>query len=233
MNVQSILKDKKIFRTSLKVYFRQCVVGEYHDQENQVCDKCSADKFSFNVKDICRDCSDRIEFQKCFGGATTSLRDGYWRYLNISKNIYKCNNKNCIAEKKEHKTYSGNYLCRRGHTGAACESCDFEGTFWGEKYIQKSLNACSRCLSTFYALIAMLGFTIVKLLFIYSTTTKSIQNQNTLIIGRIVRFMNWKENKVEQRLKYYSGICETNDERYRIACSRIEYNKIIWNKVDK
>ena len=233
MKVQNILNDKKIFKTTLKVQFRECIVGEYHDQENQVCEECPIDKFSFSTKEICKDCSDRIEFEKCFGGATTSLRDGYWRYSNTSKNIYKCNNKNCIAEKKEHKTYSGNYLCRKGHTGATCESCDFDGTFWGEKYIQKSLNTCSRCLSILSAFMSLLGFTIVKLFFIYFMTTKSIQDQNALIINRILRFMNWKQNKVEQRLKHYSGICETNEERYRIACSRIKQNKILWTKIDK
>ena len=76
----------------MKVKFRECFIGEYHDKSNQICDKCMKGAFSFNITNKCIDCRDELRFEKCFGGANTSLKNGYWRYSNTSREIYKCDN---------------------------------------------------------------------------------------------------------------------------------------------
>ena len=92
MNTKDILNDKKIFKSILKIRFRECAVGEYNNKIRQVCHKCPVGEFSFNTENKCQKCSNEFRFQECFGGARTSLRNGYWRHSNSSREIYKCNN---------------------------------------------------------------------------------------------------------------------------------------------
>ena len=72
------------------------------------------------------------------GGTKTSVKEGTWRSKTNTENIILCKNpKFCQPDKQKYPNAeysSANFLCRIGHVGPLCESCDHFGTFWGISY---------------------------------------------------------------------------------------------------
>ena len=70
-----------------------------------------------------------------YGGSKTSIKKGTWRYQNNTEKILKCSvSKHCEPDLQRYpnaSNSSGNYLCRMGHVGPLCQSCDHYGEFWG------------------------------------------------------------------------------------------------------
>lgn len=65
----------------------------------------------------------------CTLGYELNIFPGFWRYHNLTDNIVPCENlkENCIGGRT-------NQLCKEGHIGGLCESCDIYGDVWNESW---------------------------------------------------------------------------------------------------
>jgi len=76
--------------------------------------------------------------ENALGGNETSVKKGAWRSKTNTETIIACKNSDfCEPDKQKYpkaEYSSANFLCRTGHIGALCESCDHYGVFWGISY---------------------------------------------------------------------------------------------------
>ncbi|EAR97147.2 transmembrane protein, putative (macronuclear) [Tetrahymena thermophila SB210] len=135
---------------SINIYFRECIEGEQYIKVLQgiyQCQTCPQGMYSLKKPDF--DQKIYGQCQVCPSAAslcqnnTIILKNGYWRDSNSTDKIFSCYNNmdNCIGEDPQNINY-----CREGYVGPLCETCDFEGKIWGDKYQEyNNYYECQKC----------------------------------------------------------------------------------------
>ena len=139
-------QSSTLFAYEMKVFVRDCIVGEIYQDSLNTCERCPTEYFSVNISDTeCQACVDNAD---CKGGNEIELKPGYWRSSITSTEIHECSKapENCLGG-----FYSN---CSEGYTGPLCQSCDATG----EVTYFISGDTCHPCGSY--------GASIVKLVFI-------------------------------------------------------------------
>ena len=127
----------------LRVYFRNCVVGEYYG--DRICQSCANGTYSFvdpsNLElgdiglSICEECPSQAS--QCYKDKLF-LKEGYWRMTETSTVIFECplSSESCIGGPS-----FGNALCTKGYKDTLCSVCE-------EGYTRQSVShTCEECSS--------------------------------------------------------------------------------------
>ncbi|KAL4469630.1 hypothetical protein ABPG74_004883 [Tetrahymena malaccensis] len=130
----------------LNLSYRNCVVGEIIQQNNQFiqCDQCVQGRYSLKIPDMqkdvnqlqCISCPEQAYFCQ---GSEIKLKNGYWRENNQTDQIYTCILESCAFDNPDSKQG-----CITGYIGALCNSCDSKQRVWGEQYGFKNMK-CYPC----------------------------------------------------------------------------------------
>ncbi|EWS76615.1 transmembrane protein (macronuclear) [Tetrahymena thermophila SB210] len=151
----------------LNVNFRQCEMGEIIIKSTQnnpsYCEKCPIQKYSLVTPNInsqneqlCKLCPDSCSYCQ---GKTLTLKNGYWRENNYTDVIVSCVNNpdNCLGQSAETIQY-----CKKGYIGPLCETCDFYGKIWQQKYMNKEKFECIPCQDSYSQLYTYLSSLLLK-----------------------------------------------------------------------
>ncbi|EAR92246.3 transmembrane protein, putative (macronuclear) [Tetrahymena thermophila SB210] len=172
------IKDDYYFNVTIQI--SDCQIGYTPQIGNNgipQCIPCKDGSYSFNSV-ACLKCpigGNCIKYEK-----DIRIQDGYWRLNQQDDDIILCQNKiqNCIAR---NHSFSGNDICKRGYVGALCESCDYYGEKWGQKYIKTGSYQCALCQVAVY--------NIFKLILIYLGIILSVAISIRSYINQIRKFI--------------------------------------------
>ncbi|KAL4441716.1 hypothetical protein ABPG74_008713 [Tetrahymena malaccensis] len=133
----------------INIYFRECIEGEQYikvSQDVYQCQTCPQGMYSLIKPNFQQKIYGQCQVCPSAGSVcqnnTITLKNGYWRDSNQTDKIFNCYNNvdNCIGEDPQNIRY-----CKQGYIGPLCETCDFEGKIWGDKYLEKSYYECQNC----------------------------------------------------------------------------------------
>ncbi|KAL4466492.1 hypothetical protein ABPG72_016633 [Tetrahymena utriculariae] len=195
------IKDDYFFNVTILI--SECQVGYTPQIGNDgipQCLPCKDGSYSFNSV-ACLKCP--IGGICINGEKDIKIQDGYWRLNQQDDGIILCQNKmaNCIAR---NHSFSGNDICKRGYVGALCESCDYYGERWGQRYIRIGQYQCALC--------EIAVQNILKLILIYLGIILSVTISIRSYINQIRKFILCstvvKLSKSKKTLKeqYHSGM---------------------------
>ncbi|KAL4469701.1 hypothetical protein ABPG73_017726 [Tetrahymena malaccensis] len=164
------------------------------------CIPCKDGSYSFN----------QIACLKCpIGGMCIKyekdirIQDGYWRLNSQDDDIILCQNKmdNCVAR---NHTLSGNDICKIGYVGALCESCDFYGEKWRQRYTKIGQYQCALCKVSVYNILK-LTFIYIGIILYISISIRSYINQTRkfILCYTAIKLSKSKQNFKDQS---HSGI---------------------------
>ncbi|KAL4504850.1 hypothetical protein ABPG73_021697 [Tetrahymena malaccensis] len=186
------------------IHFRLCKQGEIYQKEKSndggiICYQCQKGSYLFDdPMDIlknnqttnlqCKECPQSAYF--CFKNLVF-LKNGYWRESPTSEAIIYCNNEpsNCLAQTNKNQTF----VCKVGHIGPLCESCDNYGTIWNYQYVSNLGYKCTQCYSEdklklfAYVAILYIGFTI----YMYMQVGNHQEQVLQIKIGYYIRMMGF------------------------------------------
>jgi hypothetical protein len=114
---------------------KSCVKGEAFIISSVKCFKCSKGTFSIKLNSTeCNVCPKK-GIAECPGADLLNISKGFWRDSIDSSTVEECKNmpENCTGG-----LLVGNGLCKKGHIGGLCESCDIYGVFWDEQWAKSS-----------------------------------------------------------------------------------------------
>ncbi|EAS00524.2 transmembrane protein, putative (macronuclear) [Tetrahymena thermophila SB210] len=154
----------------LNIKMRECLVGEAFFDISGECRLCDKDYYSLhNSSTQCLECP-KVGVDSCDGGNKLNLQSGYWRLMDDSDLIEKCDeySSGCLGG-----YLSGNQSCKKGYIGALCQSCDIYGNVWGERYSKNSSYTCKSCKEFANNLIKLLALGI----FVFLSLFLSIRGQ--------------------------------------------------------
>ncbi|KAL4486201.1 hypothetical protein ABPG73_002841 [Tetrahymena malaccensis] len=165
-----------------KVSFRECIIGEIkvNFANKIICEQCPDGKYSLDQADqSCRLCPNGA--QEC-AGSIIKLFPGYWRANNYSDEIIQCskNKFSCQPQKQTSK-----FGCEVGYVGPLCESCDFEGKIWGNRFSKSfQSRSCIQCSdSAIIIIISFLIFFFVQFFYLNFSVKKIIQQSERVLLG--------------------------------------------------
>jgi len=112
-----------------------------------------------------------------YGSNKTSVKKGGWRSKNDTANIIECENPiHCTPNLKlfdDAMNSSANHLCRVGHVGPVCSSCDNYGDFWNDTYQYSAADGvCVNCSDSSWTIIFFFVLLIGIGLFTFYTVNK-------------------------------------------------------------
>ena len=151
-----------------------------------------------------------------YGGNITSVKKGAWRSRNNSEQITICSNpKHCEPDLQrfpDASNSSGNHLCRMGHIGPLCQSCDHYGVFWNGSY-QYSVKdkGCVNCSESRWTIVFFFVFLVVVALVAAFTINKQV------VVGQ--------DQILRQKLKKNRHIFVSKKHRFNMASKRVTANK--------
>ncbi|KAL4504851.1 hypothetical protein ABPG73_021698 [Tetrahymena malaccensis] len=196
-NYTQIIGDFKF-----KIDFRLCQKGEIYLKEKSndggvICELCQKGSYSFddpmnNLENSqitnfqCKECPQSAYI--CFKDQV-HLKNGYWRESQTSEIIILCNNEpsNCLAQSNKNQTS----ICKVGHIGPLCESCDNYGNIWENQYVSNFGFKCVECNQNnklkLYAYVAIIfiGFTIYMYMQVRNHIDQVLQQQKGYYIRMI------------------------------------------------
>ncbi|KAL4453452.1 hypothetical protein ABPG74_017659 [Tetrahymena malaccensis] len=184
-NITQLLISLKV-----EISFRDCIVGEIQVNfaNKIICEECPDGKYSLDQADqSCKICPNGA--QECVG-SSIKLFPGYWRANNKTDEIIVCskNQFSCQPEKLTSK-----YGCEAGYVGPLCESCDFEGKIWGNRYSKsfqsQSCIQCSR--SVVIIVFSFLIFFVVQFVYLNFSVQKIIQQSERVLLGYYLKLLGF------------------------------------------
>ncbi|EAR86521.3 transmembrane protein, putative (macronuclear) [Tetrahymena thermophila SB210] len=207
--------NTKTFDMSIKIKMRLCKQGEiyslYNNQTIYYCQPCGFGEYSLvfpkldNSVQVCQLCP------KSSAGCMENLiilQNGFWRKDENSDQIFDCYNNqgNCLGQIKDNSQ-----LCKEGHIGPLCETCDLSGKHWGQRYVQGNGYDCQPC-KTQGAL--EIGKTIFFVVFIFCYSyigmyTTQDMNYKILVADYLRKFemLSISKSAIQDETPFYIKAC--------------------------
>ncbi|EAR93313.2 transmembrane protein, putative (macronuclear) [Tetrahymena thermophila SB210] len=202
----------------------ECPIGYRSSKINNTYDTCipCLDK-TYNLKPgqaECKKCQSSL--YKCQKN-NIQIPDGYFRRDNNTDQISECSNwpSNCVGDISRDNSPINNlrntnwniYYCVEGNVGFFCEDCDYEGAYWGEKYMRFQQYGCQKCNRENILQTIMIGIIIQSLIAIlicwiifitwinYSNIGYQLSKKN--FITEFINFRN-KLSQIEEQKRIIS-----------------------------
>jgi len=182
-------------KISLTFTSRDCIDGEYYNNQTGTCELCLNNMYSLSSVDPCDRCPS--SYIDCLGGNVMNVTPNFWRAEGSDK-LYSCLND------KISRCRGGvdpNDQCVYGYAGALCQACNYS-----LGYTAGSGGICMKCSSNlFFIFLKIFGSLMfsysLELYFIYSMF---ISNKN--YIKLFLAHDTVAETKIKIKQKYYFGI---------------------------
>ena len=126
----------------IPIVIRECLVGEFNDSSDGVCEECPSGNYSLNPYSPCKPCPSNAQ---CKGGSYIAPIQGYWRTTTATDTIYKCNDAQgrCLG--------GFDSKCAEGYKGPLCLQCDYENSYGASD----NSNGCHQCPKSMFLLITV------------------------------------------------------------------------------
>ncbi|KAL4474735.1 hypothetical protein ABPG74_001431 [Tetrahymena malaccensis] len=225
--------NTKTFDMSIKIQMRLCKQGEiyslYNNQTIYYCQPCGFGEYSLvfpkldNSVQVCQLCP------KNSAGCMENLiilQNGFWRKDENTDLIVDCYNNqgNCLGQIKDNP-----HLCKEGHIGPLCETCDLQGKHWGQRYVQGRKYECQSC-KTQGAL--EIGKTIFFVVFIFCYSyigmyTTQDMNYKILVADYLRKFqmLSISKSAIQDETPFYLKACTIYLQIYS-AINKVDFDFI-------
>ena len=160
IQVQTSAITNTTYSYNFNIHFRECEIGEYHDNTANTCDTCPAGFYNLVTgANSCKSC-DFNSMAICEPNVI-KVKKYYWRRDNGTDAIEECQLTKdlCIGE-----IDNNTHICSLGHIGAVCGSCDMYGTVWGQRWAKKTQYVCGQCSQLEFNISILIGLLIFNVI---------------------------------------------------------------------